>query len=152
LYATTLTKTKTNQALQRGVGAWLPHPDLLPAAIARKRAGLPPGPPQSAAAEFRRAATRVDLQAAGLSVVLCDDKPSTFGAPDILQAAAAPLLLLHASERRLVDAAPEVAGRLEAGGLSVAFLNNSSSRFVCMRFLCVPRGCIGCVDWHNIIH
>ena len=45
------------------------------------------------------------------------------------QASAAPLLLLHASERRLPDAAPEVAGRLEAGGLSMAFLNNSSSRW-----------------------
>ena len=44
------------------------------------------------------------------------------------QASAAPLTLLHASEQRLVDAAPEVAGRLEAGGLSMAFLNNSSSR------------------------
>lgn len=47
--------------MQRGVGVWLPHPDLLPAAIARKRAGLPPAQP-AAQAEFRRAASRVDAQ------------------------------------------------------------------------------------------
>jgi hypothetical protein len=64
---------------------WLPHPDYLPAAINRRRAGLPLAAPPGAAVEFRRAAARVDLQVAGLSVVLCDDKPSTFGAPDILQ-------------------------------------------------------------------
>jgi hypothetical protein len=54
------------------------------------------------------------------------DRPPTHNPS---QASAAPLLLLHASERRLPDAAPEVAGRLEAGGLSMAFLNNSSSRW-----------------------
>jgi hypothetical protein len=82
--APTPTQTTPAQAVEKGLGVWLPHPDLLPAAIARKRAGLPPAAPPGAG-EFRRAATRLDLQVAGLSVVLCDDKPSTFGAPDILQ-------------------------------------------------------------------
>jgi hypothetical protein len=59
---------------------------MLPVALRARQEGRPwPAPPQGWAAEFRRRMTRVDAQLAGVSLVLCDDKATCFGAPDVLQ-------------------------------------------------------------------
>ena len=74
------------QASAKGLGLFPPSPALMDKAIRTKLSGQPwPPPPQGWAAEFHRSVTRVDANLACVSVVLCDDKPNSFGAPDVLQ-------------------------------------------------------------------
>jgi hypothetical protein len=74
------------QASAKGLGLFPPSPALMNQAIRTKQSGQPwPPPPQGWAAEFHRTVMRLDAELACVSVVLCDDKPNSFGAPDVLQ-------------------------------------------------------------------
>ncbi len=89
------------QAMSKGLGLFNPAPALLPAAIASKRAGKPVWAPCPLQATFRRSILRAETSLASVSLVLCDDKPHSFGAPDILQVSWLFVLgmVLHVSHR-----------------------------------------------------
>ena len=70
----------------------------------------------------------VELQLSGCSLVLCDDKPNSFGAPDVIQLGLDQLVLRYTGDLRYHDVAPEMTGSLQAL-LSAHFLNNSSTRW-----------------------
>ncbi|KAF6253188.1 hypothetical protein COO60DRAFT_1463300 [Scenedesmus sp. NREL 46B-D3] len=73
---------------------------------------------------------RCTVELAAVMLMLCDDKPQSFGAPDVLQVAARGVSLVHASEARFPRTAPERAGKLHVeGGLAVNILNNSNSKW-----------------------
>jgi hypothetical protein len=62
--------------------------------------------------------------------MLCDDKPHSFGAPDVLQVIARGVSAVHASECRFARTDPERAARLYVeGGIGANILNNSSSKW-----------------------
>lgn len=71
--------------MTKGVGLFPPNPAVLDAAVQAKRSSGAAGPVRGMAAEFHRNMFRIDAHLDAISVVLCDDKPNSFGAPDILQ-------------------------------------------------------------------
>lgn len=121
-----------NQAIAGGgVGAWPPRPDVLPSALAARAAGLAwPPPPQGWAAAYRPSSLRLVAALECVTLLLCDDRPASFGAPDVLQAAARRVALLAASDARTARVPAERAARLHLeGGLSANVLNSSNSRW-----------------------
>lgn len=119
------------QCVSGGLGVWPPRPDIQAAVLAMRGCGAAwPSPPSGWAAEFRRSSLRCSAQAAALVVMLCDDKPHSFGAPDVLQLVARGVGAVAAAERRIPGAQPERAARLYVeGGLGANILNNSSSKW-----------------------
>jgi hypothetical protein len=114
-----------------GLGTWPPRPDTQAAVLAvRAAGGAWPPPPSGWAAEFRRSSLRCSAQVTALVLMLCDDKPHSFGAPDVLQLVARGVGAVHASEVRFPAAQPERASRLLVeGGVGANILNNSSSKW-----------------------
>jgi hypothetical protein len=110
---------------------WPPRPDIQEHVLAvRAAGGTWPPPPTGWAAEFRRSSLRCTVELAAVVLMLCDDMPQSFGAPDVLQVAASGVSLVHAIEARFPRTAPERAGRLHVeGGLAVNILNNSNSKW-----------------------
>ncbi|WIA12623.1 hypothetical protein OEZ85_006280 [Tetradesmus obliquus] len=119
------------QSMSRGLGMWPPRPDIQQQVLAvRAAGGTWPPPPTGWAAEFRRSSLRCTAELAAVVLMLCDDKPQSFGAPDVLQVAASGVSLVHATEARFPRTQPERAGRLHVeGGLAVNILNNSNSKW-----------------------
>lgn len=56
--------------------------------------------------EFRPTKLEVDLNVQSMSVVLCNDKPQTFGAPDVLQLSVDALALQYHVDQSLPDRPP----------------------------------------------
>lgn len=110
---------------------WPPRPDIQAEVLAVRAAGGPwPPPPTGWAAEFRRSSLRCNVELAAVVLMLCDDKPHSFGAPDVLQAFAKGVTLVHAIEVRFPRTAPERADKLHVeGGLGVNILNNNNSKW-----------------------
>ncbi|KXZ47067.1 hypothetical protein GPECTOR_38g304 [Gonium pectorale] len=77
---------------------------------------------------FRPSSTALDVDVKSLAIVLCDDKPKSYGAPDILTAAAERLVLQYTTDKRYLDHMPEQSGCLSLL-LSAQFLNNSTGRW-----------------------
>jgi len=83
---------------------WPPRPDLQSKVLEIRSGGGPwPPPPTGWAAAFRRSSMRCTADLAAVVLMLCDDKPQSFGAPDVLQAVARGVSLVHAHESRLVE-------------------------------------------------
>jgi hypothetical protein len=110
---------------------WPPRPNIQAQVLAIRAAGGTWPPPLSGwAAEFRRSSLRSTVQVATLVLMLCDDKPHSFGAPDVLQVIARGVSAVHASECRFPRTDPERAARLYVeGGIGANILNNSSSKW-----------------------
>eukprot|EP00775_Hariotina_reticulata_P006353 gene6353-6586_t len=120
-----------SQSMGAGLGMWPPRPDLQSKVLEiRAAGGTWPPPPTGWAAAFRRSSMRCNADLAAVVLMLCDDKPQSFGAPDVLQAVARGVSLVHAHESRFPRVAPEMADRLHIeGGLGLNILNNSSSKW-----------------------
>ncbi|GFR40085.1 hypothetical protein Agub_g633, partial [Astrephomene gubernaculifera] len=127
--------------IQANKGLFAPAPGLLQAtrmpAVAKAPPGLRTGVPASQAEavayskatwNFRPSTMYVDVHVKSLAFVLCDDKPKSYGAPDVLTAAMERLALQYATEKRFCDHAPEQSGCLSLL-LSAQFLNNSTGRW-----------------------
>jgi hypothetical protein len=71
---------------------------------------------------------QVDLDLSEVSLVVCNDRPNSFGAPDVLQAVASGVALRYHCDQQLPDHPAEYGTRLQLAA-SVNFLNNSSSRW-----------------------
>lgn len=110
---------------------WPPRPDIQAEVLAvRAAGGVWPPPPTGWAAEFRRSSLRCSIELTALTLMLCDDKPHSFGAPDVLQAMAHGVSFVHAIEYRYPRTSPERADRLHLeGGVGVSILNNSNSKW-----------------------
>ena len=52
----------------------------------------------------------MDVRVRNLSAILCNDKPTSFGAPDVLQANADQLVVRYAADRRQVCPTPSMPG------------------------------------------
>eukprot|EP00878_Enallax_costatus_P006928 GHUV01007260.1.p1 GENE.GHUV01007260.1~~GHUV01007260.1.p1 ORF type:complete len:2890 (+),score=849.52 GHUV01007260.1:2-8671(+) len=119
------------RARSTGLGMWPPRPDIQAEVLAvRAAGGVWPPPPTGWAAEFRRSSMRYTVEFATVMLMLCDDKPHSFGAPDVLQAMARGVSFVHALEYRYPRTAPERADRLHVeGGVGVSILNNSNSKW-----------------------
>jgi hypothetical protein len=72
---------------------------------------------------------QVDLDLSEVSLVVCNDRPNSFGAPDVLQASAGGMVVRYHCDQPLPDHPAEYGARLQLAA-SVNFLNNSSSRCV----------------------
>ena len=70
----------------------------------------------------------VDVRVKSLAVVLCDDKPKSYGAPDVLTAAIERLGVQYSLDKRYFDHLPEQTGSISLM-LSAQFLNNSTGRW-----------------------
>lgn len=119
------------QLMQAGLGMWPPRPDLHSHVLSMRAAGKTwPPPPTGWAAVFRQSSMRCNAQMDSIVCMLCDDKPHAFGAPDVLQALAHDVTLVHAVEYKYPKTAPETADRLHVqGGLGLSILNNSNSKW-----------------------
>lgn len=84
-----------------------------------------PRPPE--APSFHEDRTVMEVDVAGISFVLCDDKPTTFGAPDALQVSLERLLLSYSQHTQAAGTPPERMAELGLA-LKASFLNNSASR------------------------
>lgn len=62
---------------------------------------------EAAAREFRPSILRVDGTMQSLSLVLCNDKPQTFGAPDVLRLTVEQLVFKYATDQRFHDRPPD---------------------------------------------
>eukprot|EP00887_Chlorella_sp_A99_P007742 scaffold20.g7742.t1 len=80
---------------------------------------------------FRPSSLQVTGLVQGATVVLCNDKPETFGAPDVLQLSLAQLNLAYDMATLLPDRPPNKAARL-AIKTYASFLNSSTSRWEAM--------------------
>lgn len=104
-------------------GAPTPSPGLARGTSnASAAAGAPPPTP------FRPSSLQVSLAVQQATLVLCNDKPETFGAPDVLQASLSDASLAYDQATLLPDRPANKAGRL---GLKAygSFLNSSTSRW-----------------------
>ena len=80
---------------------------------------------------FQSSATEVEATVQNAAVVLCNDKPQTFGAPDVLQVTAGRVSARYTTSMFFPDRPPNQA--LQVGlAMSASFLNNSSSRWEAM--------------------
>ena len=95
------------------------------AAAAVASSQQPPLPPQQ---PFRPSSLQIVAAVQQASAVLCNDKPETFGAPDVLQFSVAGVRLAYDHATLLPDRPANKAGRL---GLKTyaTFLNSSTSRW-----------------------
>lgn len=100
-------------ALQRSGGS---------TAAALGGAAAPPPTP------FRPSSLQISLAVQQAAAVLCNDKPETFGAPDVLQASLAGLSLAYDQATLLPDRPANKAGRLALKSYA-SFLNSSTSRW-----------------------
>ncbi len=80
-----------------------------------------------AVTEFRPSKISTNAVVESVSLVLCNDKPQTFGAPDVLQASADHLALQYSMDQQFADRPADQAAQLQLRVLA-SFLNNSSSR------------------------
>ncbi|KAL6785838.1 hypothetical protein ACKKBG_A00370 [Auxenochlorella protothecoides x Auxenochlorella symbiontica] len=87
-----------------------------------------PASPRRAAAPFRPYSLQISARAASLTAVLCNDKPETFGAPDVLLAGVSEVEAGYDTALVLPDRPPNKAGQLSLSS-SAAFLNSSTSRW-----------------------
>ena len=80
---------------------------------------------------FQPSTTEVEATVQSAAVVLCNDKPQTFGAPDVLQVTASRMSAHYTTSMFFSDRPPNQA--LQAAlAISASFLNNSSSRWEAM--------------------
>ncbi|KAK9867090.1 hypothetical protein WJX84_006946 [Apatococcus fuscideae] len=84
--------------------------------------------PKPQDADFRPTSVDVNGTAQAVSLVLCNDKPTTFGAPDVLDFCADNLKLSFTLDQSFSDRPPNQAATLELH-IMASFLNNSSSRW-----------------------
>ena len=77
---------------------------------------------------FQSSTTEVEATIQNAAVVLCNDKPQTFGAPDVLQVTAGQVSAQYTMSSFFPDRPPNQAARLGLA-LQASFLNNSSSRW-----------------------
>lgn len=119
------------QHTRSGLGMWPPCPNIQPQVLViRAMGGTWPPPTFGWAAEFRRSSLRSTVQIDTLVLMLCDDKPHSFGAPDVLQVIARGVSLVHATDSQYANTDPERAARLlMEGGVGANILNNSSSKW-----------------------
>ena len=78
--------------------------------------------------DFQSSTTEVEATLQSAAVVLCNDKPQTFGAPDVLQVTASRASAHFTTTMFFPDRPPNQAVRVGLA-LSASFLNNSSSRW-----------------------
>lgn len=79
-------------------------------------------------APFRPASLQITLGVQQATAVLCNDKPETFGAPDVLQCSLACVSLAYDTASLLPDRLANKAGRLSLKSFA-SFLNSSTSRW-----------------------
>lgn len=77
---------------------------------------------------FQSSTTTVEATIQKAAIVLCNDKPQTFGAPDVLQVTASQATAQYTMSMFFADRPPNQAARLGLA-ISASFLNNSSSRW-----------------------
>ena len=80
---------------------------------------------------FQPSTTEVEATVQSAAVVLCNDKPQTFGAPDVLQVTASRMSAHYTTSMFFSDRPPNQALQV-ALAISASFLNNSSSRWEAM--------------------
>ena len=80
---------------------------------------------------FQSSATEIEATVQNAAVVLCNDKPQTFGAPDVLQVTASRVSAHYTTSMFFPDRPPNQALQV-ALAISASFLNNSSSRWEAM--------------------
>lgn len=68
-----------------------------------------------AAAPFRPSSLQIHVNAQQATAVLCNDKPETFGAPDVLQCSLAGVVLAYDTAALMPDRPPNKAGALAHG-------------------------------------
>ncbi|GLC63393.1 hypothetical protein PLESTF_000031500 [Pleodorina starrii] len=77
---------------------------------------------------FRPSSTSINASIKSLGIVLCDDKPKSYGAPDVLTAAMEQMAIQYSVEKRYPDHLPEQSGCISLS-LAAQFLNNSTGRW-----------------------
>lgn len=77
---------------------------------------------------FQSSTTEVEATIQNAALVLCNDKPQTFGAPDVLQVTASQASAQYTMSMFFPDRPPNQAARIGLA-ISASFLNNSSSRW-----------------------
>ncbi len=77
---------------------------------------------------FQSSTTEVEATIQNAALVLCNDKPQTFGAPDVLQVTASQASAQYTMSMFFPDRPPNQAVRIGLA-ISASFLNNSSSRW-----------------------
>jgi hypothetical protein len=77
---------------------------------------------------FRPSSLQITLATQQATAVLCNDKPETFGAPDVLQCSLAGVSLAYDAASLLPDRPANKAGRLALKSFA-SFLNSSTSRW-----------------------
>lgn len=91
--------------------------------------------PSSAALQmmgvFQSSTTEIEATVQSAALVLCNDKPQTFGAPDVLQVTASRMSAHYTTSMFFSDRPPNQALQV-ALAISASFLNNSSSRWEAM--------------------
>ncbi|GIL45737.1 hypothetical protein Vafri_2896 [Volvox africanus] len=78
--------------------------------------------------KFRPSCMSVDAKVKSLGFVLCDDKPKSYGAPDVLTMAMEQIAVVYSTSRRYYDHMPEQSGCISLR-LASQFLNNSTGRW-----------------------
>ncbi|GLI64033.1 hypothetical protein VaNZ11_007171 [Volvox africanus] len=78
--------------------------------------------------KFRPSCISVDAKVKSLGFVLCDDKPKSYGAPDVLTMAMEQIAIVYSTARRYYDHMPEQSGCISLR-LASQFLNNSTGRW-----------------------
>ena len=77
---------------------------------------------------FQSSTNMIEATIQKAAIVLCNDKPQTFGAPDVLQVTASQASAQYTMSMFFPDRPPNQAARLGLA-ISASFLNNSSSRW-----------------------
>lgn len=77
---------------------------------------------------FQSSTTEIEATIQNAAIVLCNDKPQTFGAPDVLQVTASQASAQYTMSMFFPDRPPNQAARIGLA-ISASFLNNSSSRW-----------------------
>ena len=80
---------------------------------------------------FQSSTMEIEATIQNAAVVLCNDKPQTFGAPDVLQVTASQASGQYTMSMFFPDRPPNQAARIGLA-ISASFLNNSSSRWEAM--------------------
>ncbi len=96
--------------------------------------------------DFRPSSILVDIHARKLAFVLCNDQPTSFGAPDVLEVELQDLHTELESHTEVSNRPPTMGATCKAA-LAVSFLNNSSSRWDRLVELC--RIGVECVDFSS---